>query len=160
VSEYTSRLDALKAHLTGRCSDPVCTDDLTWAVEEIEHLRRYIGVLDNLAYALDAFRSVLECPTTGSLAARRRKFEEAHQRLLTTPYWRPGECQDGCRRYATHVFVIEQDGRVERQPCCQICGSVWLAAWQSAIGNGWQPATKVRLEPLAQQSAAAKAVLQ
>jgi hypothetical protein len=160
VSEHTSRLDAIKAHLAGRCSDLACADDLRWAVEEIDHLRHYVAVLSELAYALDALRSGLECPNTASIERRRGAFERAHARLLTTPYWRPGECQDGCRRYATHVFVIEQDGRVERQPCCQICGSVWLAAWQSAIGNGWQPATRVRLEPLAQQSAAARAVLQ
>ncbi len=161
-----NRLDEIRARLADRwdcgCGDPACPhcpDDLQWAVEEIEHLRRYIRVLGDLDYALDALRWALENPAPGRLERRRRAFEQARQALLATPSWREGECQGGCRRYATDVFVIEQDGRTEREMCCEECGSLWLAARQTAIDAGWQPATAVRLEPIAPRTVEAKGVV-
>ena len=124
-------------------------DDLRWAVQEIEYLRLYLSVLGDFAYAADALRCALENRAAGRLERRRRAFEEARQELLATPNWRPGECQGGCRRYATHELVVEQDGHVEREPCCEECGSVWLAARRTAIDAGCQPAAALRLEPIA-----------
>ena len=134
--------------------------DLQWAVEEIDHLRRYIRLLGDLAYALDGLRWALENPMPSRVERRRRTFEEARQRLLATPCWREGECQGGCRHYATHVLVIEQDGNTTRESCCEECGSLWLAARRTAIDAGGQPAAAVRLEPIPLQSDEAKGVLQ
>jgi hypothetical protein len=126
-------------------------DDLRWAVEEIEYLRLYLKVLGDLAYTLDALRCELEKRVPSSLERRRRAFEDARRELLAMPNWRPGECHSGCRRYATHELVVEQDGGIEREPCCLECGAMWLAARQSAIDAGCRPAATLRLEPIAQR---------
>jgi hypothetical protein len=128
-------------------------DDLRWAVEEIDYLRLYIRVLGDFAYALDTLRWALEEPAPGRVERRRRILAEARQELLAIPNWRPGECHSGCRRYATHELVIEQDdGSVEREPCCEECGSLWLAARRAAIDAGRQPAATLRLEPITQRA--------
>jgi hypothetical protein len=127
-------------------------NDLRWAVEEIDYLRLYIRVLGDLAYALDALRWALEAPAPGRIERRRRAFEEARRELLAMPNWRPGECHGGCRRYATHAFVIDEDGHIDREPCCEECGTEWLAIKQRAIDARWAPVATVRLEPIAQRS--------
>jgi hypothetical protein len=160
---YPDRLSELKALLEAGRDDPARPPDvadLQWAVGEIDYLRFYLGVLGEFAYTLDALRWALENPAPGRLERRRRAFEEAQREWLATPHWRPGECHSGCRRYATHELVIERDGRAEREPCCEECGRMSLAAKRTAIAAGWQPGAEVRLEPLAPQGAAAKAVLQ
>ena len=135
-------------------------DDLRWVVEEIDHLRRYLRVLGDLAYALDGLRWALENPAPGRVERRRLAFEQARRELLAMPNWRPGECHGGCRSYATHEFVIEQDGHSEREACCQECGALWVVARRSAIDAGWQPAATLRLEPIARRSHEAEEVLQ
>jgi hypothetical protein len=165
VSAPTSRLDDVRGHLAAatdcRCGDPACrysTTDLRWAVEEIDYLRFYLAVLGDFAYALDAYRWALENPAPGRVEHHRRRLEEARRELLATPSWRPGECQGGCRRYATHEFVIELDGSVEREPCCEECGLLWLRLRRAAIATGCQPSSVLRLEPLARPRAEATGV--
>jgi hypothetical protein len=156
MATYPDRLSAIKAGLnTEVVTDSA--DDLRWAVQEVEYLRLYLKVLGDFAYALDALRSALEEPAPGRVERRRRILEEARQELLAMPSWRPGECHSGCRRYATHELVIEQDdGSVEREPCCEECGSLWLAARRAAIDAGCQPAATLRLEPITQRSQEAR----
>lgn len=162
-----SRLDELKARLAARsdcrCGDPACPncpDDLRWAVEEIDYLRCYIAVLGDLAFALDSLRWALENPAPGRLERRRWMYEQARKKLLATPNWREGECQGGCRRYATHLFVIEQEGGGERALCCEDCGSLWLRARRAAIDEGSVPAATLRLEPIARRNVEGRGVLQ
>jgi hypothetical protein len=76
-------------------------------------------------------------------------FEEAREELLAMPNWRPGECQSGCRRHATHELVIEDGDGVRREDCCEECGSLRLEAGRAAIDAGRQPAATLRVEPLA-----------
>jgi hypothetical protein len=167
MSQYTSRLDELKARLAAasgcNCGDPACpynTADLRWAVEEIDYLRFYLSVLGDFAYTTDALRSALEESTPARLTRRRRAYEEALQELLATPNWRPGECHEGCRRYATHVLVFEQDGCTQREPCCEECGRSWLTARRTAIEAAGQPAVAPRLERIPQPSAEAREAVQ
>jgi hypothetical protein len=136
------------ARQTSPASFPLLTNDLSWAIQEIDFLRLYLGVLSEFAFALDGLRWALENPAPGRVERRRRAFEEARQELLAIPNWRPGECHGGCRRYATHEFVIEQDGHIKREPCCEECGALWRAARRAATGAGWQPAAELRLEPI------------
>ena len=133
-------------------------DDLRWAVQEIDFLRLYPSVLGDLALAADQYRWALENPAAGRVERRRRAFEEARAELLAMPNWRPGECHGGCRRYATHELVIDEDGRVEREPCCEECGTGWLAVKRRAIDAGWAPAATVRLEAIASPDARTLAV--
>ena len=132
--------------------------DLRWAVQEIDFLRLYLSVLGDFALAADQYRWALEEPAPGRVERRRRAFEEARGELLAMPNWRPGECHNGCRRYATHELVIEEDGRVEREPCCEECGAEWLVVKRRAIDAGWTPPATVRLEPMAQPGCEAKEV--
>jgi hypothetical protein len=149
VSAYPDRLSAVKARLGERsCGDTTCTDDLRWAIDEIDYLRFYLTVLGDLAWALDAFRWALENPKPGRVARRRRAYEEALQELLATPNWRPGECQSGCRRYATHELVLEREDRSVREPRCEECGRRDVACW-TALAAGHVPAVPARLDPLA-----------
>jgi hypothetical protein len=74
------------------------------------------------------------------------------------PNWRPGECQSGCRRDATHELVVEDADGVRHEPCCEECGSLWLEARRVAINAGSQPAATLRLEPLAVESREAEGV--
>jgi len=131
-------------------------DDLRWAVGEIDYLRFYLAVLGDFAYALDAYRWALENPKPGRVERRRRIHDEARQELLATPSWRPGECQGGCRRYATHQFVTELEGKAEREPCCEECGLMWLRLRRAATAAGWQPSAVLRLEPLARPGTEAR----
>ena len=149
-ADYPERLSAIKARL--RATGTPEPDDLTWAVQEIDFLRLYLSVLGDLALAADQYRWALENPEAGRVERRRQVFEEAREELLAMPNWRPGECHGGCRRYATHEFVIEEDGRVEREPCCEECGTGWLAVKRRAIEVGWAPPATVRLEPIASPS--------
>jgi hypothetical protein len=145
---YPDRLGEVKALLEAGTSGP---DDLRWAVQEIDYLRLYLKVLGDFAFAGEGLRWALEDPAPGRVERCRRAFEEARQELLAMPNWRPGECRSGCRRYATHELVIEQDdGSVECEPFCEECGALWLAARRVAIDTGSQPAATLRLEPLAQ----------
>jgi len=121
--------------------------DLRWAVQEIEFLRFYLAVLGDFAYALDAYRWALENPKPGRLERRRRALDEARQELLATPSWRPGECQGGCRRYATHELVIEREGGSVREPRCEECGRRDVASW-TALAADHVPPVPARLEPL------------
>ena len=156
---YPDRLSAVKARLAERgCGDPA-QGDLRWAVAEIDYLRFYLTVLGDLAYALDALRWALENPAPGRVERRRRVYEEALQELLATPNWRPGECQGGCRRYATHVLVIEGEGRTAREPRCEECGKRDVASWTEFAADHVPP-VPARLEPLAGQRGRAGEVLQ
>jgi hypothetical protein len=164
---YPDRLSATRAHLASRtdcaCGDlgcPYSTSDIEWALEEIDHLRHYLEVLGEPAYALEALRWALEDPAPGRPERCRRAVEEARQTLLDTPNWRDGECEGGCRRYATHVFVTERDGGTGREACCEECGSLWLRARRTAIEAGWHAPATVGLEPIAQQHDQATGVLQ
>jgi hypothetical protein len=133
-------------------------DDLRWAVEEIDHLRRYIAMLGEHAYALEALKWALENPAPGRLERCQQTYEEARATMLATPNWRDGECQGGCRRYATHELVIERSETVTREPRCEKCGKQTVAAVRTATAAGWQPTVTLRLEPIAQQSDEAKGV--
>jgi hypothetical protein len=136
-------------------------DDLRWAVQEIEFLRLYLKVLGDFALAADALRSALEEPARGRVERRRRAFDDARAELLAMPNWRPGECHNGCRRYATHELVIEQqDGSVERQPVCEECGAWWLETRRAVIDAGFPPAATFRLEPIARRGREAEGVRQ
>jgi hypothetical protein len=157
TTTYPDRLTEVKALLAAGTSEPA---DLRWALQEIDYLRLYIRVLGDLAFALDGYRWALENPAPGRVERRQRAFEEARQELLAMPNWRPGECNNGCRRYATHELVIEQDGRIEREACCEECGSLWLAARRAAIDAGCQPAASLRLEPVTQPAHGAEKVRQ
>jgi hypothetical protein len=135
-------------------------DDLRWALQEIDFLRLYLKVLGDFAYALDALRCALEEPAPGRVERRRRAFEEEREELLAMPNWRPGECHNGCRRYATHELVIDEDGQVDREPCCEECGSEWLETRRAVIDAGFQPAATLWLERIAQRTQEGKEVLQ
>jgi hypothetical protein len=147
VTTYPDRLSAIKAGLNTE-SVIDAPDDLRWAIEEIDFLRLYRRVLGVLAYALDGYRCALENSAPGRVEPRRRAFEEARRELLAMRNWRPGECHGGCRRYATHVFVIDEDGHIDREPCCEECGTGWLAIKRRAIDAGWAPVATLRLEPV------------
>jgi hypothetical protein len=158
ATTYPDRLSAIKARLQAATPG---SDDLRWAVQEIDFLRLYLKVLGDFALAADALRCALEEPAPSRVERRRRAFEEARAELLAMPNWRPGECHNGCRRYATHELVIEQqDGSVEREPCCQECGAWWLETRRAVIDAGFQPAATLRLEPIAQRAHEAEEVRQ
>ena len=117
-------------------------------------------MLGEFAFAADRLRWALENPKPGRVERCRRSFEKAQRELLASPTWRPGECRGGCRRNATHEFVLEQDGRIKREACCAECGRLWLAARQRAIDIGWQPDGVLRLEPIALSNVEAREVVQ
>jgi hypothetical protein len=156
AAAYPERLTEVKARLQAVTSEPT---DLRWAVQEIEYLRLYLEVLGDFAYALDALRCALENPAPGRIERRRRACDEAREELLAMPNRRPGECRGGCRRYATHELVIERDRGVEREPCCEECGALWLATRRAAIEAGCQPAATLRLEPIRRQHVEEREVL-
>ena len=122
-------------------------DDLRWAVQEIEFLRFYLAVLGDFAYALDAYRWALENPAPGRRERRRRALDEARRELEATPNWRPGECQGGCRRYATHELVLEREDRSKREPRCEECGRRDVECC-TALFADHVPALTARLERL------------
>ena len=153
ATTYPDRLTEVKARIAAGTPDP---DDLRWAIQEIDYLRLYLSVLGDFAFTLDALRCALENPAAGHVGRRRRFFEEARRELLAMPNWRPGECHSGCRRYATHELVTEQDGAIEREPVCEECGAMWLEARQTAIEAGCQAPGTVRLVPLAEQNGEAR----
>ena len=156
---YPDRLSEVKARLAERgCGDPAQAD-LRWAIEEIDYLRFYLAVLGDLAYALDALRWALENPKPGRLERRHRVYEEALQDLLATPNWRPGECQSGCRRYATHELVLERGDRSVREPRCEECGKRDVASW-TALAADHVPPVPARLVPLSGRCDRAGEVLQ
>jgi hypothetical protein len=164
VSAPTNRLDELKARLAAgpdcRCGDPTCpyeTSDLRWAVQEIDYLRFYLAVLGDFAYATDALRWALENPKPGRVERRRRAYEEAQREWLAVPDWRPGECHNGCRRYATHELVIEGVSRTAREPRCEECGRRDVAAWTEFAADHVPP-VPARLEPIARQHGAVEGV--
>jgi len=124
--------------------------DLRWAIKEIEYLRSRVAALSHFAFAVERVRWALENPELARLERRRAEEAAARQALLAIPIKREGECDSGCRRYATHELITERDGEVvRREQRCEECARVRMAGRQSAMEAGLWPAATMRLEPIA-----------
>ena len=151
MNGHTDRLSEVKARLAERSGLSDQADDLTWAVEEIEYLRRYNAALSEYALAIDGLRWALEHPAPGRVERRSAAEEEARQALSAIPLHREGECERGCRRYATHELVMERADEVTRKRYCEECGQVKAMATQALVDAGHLPPALVRLQPIANQ---------
>lgn len=122
--------------------------DLAWAVEEIDYLRCYNDALSSLAGEQDGLIWALGGPGLRDVAHQQGQVETAQAALGEIPLGRPGKCQMGSRRRATHDLVIERGDVVQRHARCDAGGELGLRSRRAAIAVGLAPTTSVRLEPI------------
>ncbi len=145
--QMTDRLEEIKtwvrvgtnAELTARGRN-----DLAWLIGEVDWLRASDAALCELAFQQEWLIHTLEHNRLTADRVR-AQVEEAREALRRIPIYREGECENGCRRLASHVLVVEREGATRRRRLCLECGQ----AAQRAHGVDSVPRLTVHLEAAA-----------